>query len=182
LVKNQRLASNLLTPTTKDDAHDELISAEEIVSSGRMSQSDFDVCARYAHEIFSFSQELALQRGLILVDTKYEFGLDPDGRILLADEIHTPDSSRYWMSDSYEQRFAAGQRPDSFDKDFVRSWVSGRCDPYVDPIPAIPPEMIEQSSDVYVDAFQRITGQAFDPPPPGQDIAAPNFGRNATKD
>ena len=76
------------------------------------------------------------------------------------------------MSDSYEQRFEAGQRPDSFDKDFVRSWVSGRCDPYVDPIPAIPPEMIEQTSDVYVDAFQRITGQAFDPPPSGEDIAA----------
>ena len=174
LRPNQRLPNAILTPTSKafDGGHDEPLSPSEILGQGLLSPAQWEEVSTHALALFERGQALAAERGLILADTKYEFGLDPDGRILLADEIHTPDSSRYWMSDSYEQRFAAGQRPDSFDKDFVRSWVSGRCDPYVDPIPAIPPEMIEQTSDVYVDAFQRITGQAFDPPPSGEDIAA----------
>ena len=113
---------------------------------------------------------MAAERGLILVDTKYEFGLDAEGRVILADEIHTPDSSRYWMADSYVARFEAGERPHSFDKDFVRSWVAARCDPYKDPIPEIPEEMIARTSAVYVEAFERITGQAFTPPAPGEDI------------
>ena len=174
LRPNQRLPNVILTPTSKafDGGHDEPLSPSEILEQGLLSPAQWEEVSARALSLFERGQVLAAQRGLILADTKYEFGLDPDGRILLADEIHTPDSSRYWMSDSYEQRFEAGQRPDSFDKDFVRSWVSGRCDPYVDPIPAIPPEMIEQTSDVYVDAFQRITGQAFDPPPSSEDIAA----------
>ncbi len=174
LRPNQRLPNVILTPTSKafDGGHDEPLSPAEILEQGLLSPAQWEEVSTCALSLFERGQALAAERGLILADTKYEFGLDPDGRILLADEIHTPDSSRYWMSDSYEQRFEAGQRPDSFDKDFVRSWVSGRCDPYVDPIPAIPPEMIEQTSDVYVDAFQRITSQAFDLPPPGQDIAA----------
>ncbi|MEI7572348.1 MAG: phosphoribosylaminoimidazolesuccinocarboxamide synthase [Phenylobacterium sp.] len=174
LRPNQRLPNVILTPTSKafDGGHDEPLSPAEILGQGLLRPAQWEEVSTCALSLFERGQALAAERGLILADTKYEFGLDRDGRILLADEIHTPDSSRYWMSDSYEQRFAAGQRPDSFDKDFVRSWVSGRCDPYVDPIPAIPPEMIEQTSDVYVDAFQRITGQAFDIPPPGQDIAA----------
>ena len=86
------------------------------------------------------------ERGLILVDTKYEFGLDRDGRIVLADEIHTPDSSRYWFAESYPDRFAAGEPPDSFDKDFLRRWVAARCDPYRDPIPPIPREVIAETA------------------------------------
>jgi phosphoribosylaminoimidazole-succinocarboxamide synthase len=92
MVKNQKLEKNLLTPTTKDDVHDELISAEEIIASARMTKEDWEACARYAEELFDFSQKLALEKGLILVDTKYEFGRDESGTIILIDEIQTPDS------------------------------------------------------------------------------------------
>lgn len=105
LKKNQKLDQILLTPTTKDDTHDELISAEEIVQSGRMTQADWDVCSNYALKLFEFSQKVALERGLLLVDTKYEFGRDCEtGEILLIDEIQTPDSSRYWIAHSYQER------------------------------------------------------------------------------
>lgn len=109
LLKNQKLGSNLLTPTTKDDLHDELISAEEVVKSNRMTQEEWDTCSTYAHKLFHFGQMKALERGLILVDTKYEFGKDKDGKIFLIDEIHTPDSSRYWIADTYEQRMSLQQ-------------------------------------------------------------------------
>ena len=89
--------------------------------------------------LFARGRQIATERGLILVDTKYEFGVDTNGAIILADEIHTPDSSRYWFAETYPDRFAAGAAPQSFDKDFVRSWVVARCDPYKDPLPTIPP-------------------------------------------
>ena len=95
-----------------------------------------------------------------------------DLKIILADEIHTPDSSRYWIASSYQARFEAGERPESFDKDFVRSWVTARCDPYKDLIPDIPQEMILATSDVYVRAFETITGQVFVPPSVDEDILA----------
>ncbi len=100
---------------------------------------------------------------MILVDTKYEFGLDAEGQILIADEIHTPDSSRYWIASGYQAAFEAGTRPPSFDKDVIRSWVGARCDPYKDPIPEIPAEMIEKTSRVYIDAYEQITGETFVP-------------------
>ena len=103
LVKDQKLANNLLTPTTKEE-HDALISAENIVKDGWMNQEDWDFCAKKAKEIFAFGQEVAKEHGLILVDTKYEFGRDEQtGEILLIDEMHTPDSSRYWIESSYEK-------------------------------------------------------------------------------
>src|SRR3546814_2061484 len=105
---------------------------------------------------------MARERGLILVDTKYEFGVDGAGRIVIADEIHTPDSSRYWFAETYAQRFAGGERPDSFDKDYVRSWVSARCDPYKDAIPEIPDEVVLGAALAYIGAFERITGQNFE--------------------
>jgi phosphoribosylaminoimidazole-succinocarboxamide synthase len=113
---------------------------------------------------------MARARGLILVDTKYEFGMDENGRIMIADEIHTPDSSRYWFLESYEKRFGAGERPESFDKDFVRNWVVARCDPYKDPVPEIPAEMVLATSKVYIDAFERITGQTFALPDAGVPV------------
>ena len=119
----------------------------------------------YAFALFARGQSMAAKRGLILVDTKYEFGVDKAGRIVLADEIHTPDSSRYWRAASWPERFAAGEKPESFDKDFVRSWVASRCDPYHDPIPDIPPELLVATAAVYIEAFELITGQSFDPPP-----------------
>jgi phosphoribosylaminoimidazole-succinocarboxamide synthase len=105
---------------------------------------------------------MAAERGLILVDTKYEFGTDENGKIILADEIHTPDSSRYWIAASYKERFEQGQRPESFDKDFVRAWVNQRCDPYKDAIPVIPDDLVRETSAVYMKAYEAITGKAFD--------------------
>ncbi len=111
--------------------------------------------------LFARGRELAAKRGLILVDTKYEFGVDEQGRIILADEIHTPDSSRYWFAETYAARVEAGERPDSFDKDFVRAWVTARCDPYKDKIPEIPGEIVLQAAKIYIQAFEMITGQSF---------------------
>ncbi|MDE1994868.1 MAG: phosphoribosylaminoimidazolesuccinocarboxamide synthase, partial [Rhizobiaceae bacterium] len=94
---------------------------------------------------------------------KYEFGTDENGTIILADEIHTPDSSRYWLAESYQASFEKGERPASFDKDFVRAWVAERCDPYKDDIPEIPVDLIEQTSTVYIRAYEAITAETFVP-------------------
>ncbi|QEX18157.1 putative phosphoribosylaminoimidazole-succinocarboxamide synthase 2 [Hypericibacter terrae] len=166
--ENQKLPQTIITPTTKafDAGHDEPLSAAEIVERKVLTRPQWDQLSRYALALFARGREMAARRGLILVDTKYEFGLDEGGRIILADEIHTPDSSRYWFADSYEARVAAGQRPESFDKDFVRSWVTARCNPYKDPIPEIPREMRLKTAAVYIEAFERITGQTFAWPDP----------------
>ena len=95
------------------------------------------------------------------MDTKYEFGTDAAGNIVLADEIHTPDSSRYWFADSYPRHFEAGTKPESFDKDFVRNWVVARCDPYNDAIPEIPEDVVLETARVYIEAYETITGQNF---------------------
>ena len=165
LKDNQQLPSPIVTPTSKafDGGHDEPLSPAQILEQGLLTAAQWDEVSAHALALFARGQAIASQRGLILVDTKYEFGLDPEGRVVLADEIHTPDSSRYWFAQSYRERFAAGQRPESFDKDFVRSWVAERCDPYVDPIPDIPAEIIAETSGVYIRAFETITGQTFTP-------------------
>ena len=119
-----------------------------------------------ALSLFACGRGIARERGLILADTKYEFGFDADGRIILADEIHTPDSSRYWLAASYRQRFAAGEPPESLDKDFVRRWVAARCDPYRDPIPPIPRGVVAEAARLYVEAFEALTGEAFMLPDP----------------
>jgi len=163
LRDNQRLPHPILTPTSKafDGAHDAPLTPAEIVSRGLATAAQWAQLIDYALALFARGQAMAAQRGLILVDTKYEFGTDTDGRIVLADEIHTPDSSRYWRADSYEARFAAGERPESFDKDFVRNWVAARCDPYRDAIPAIPEDLVLATAAVYIQAFETITGQTF---------------------
>jgi phosphoribosylaminoimidazole-succinocarboxamide synthase len=165
LRDNQRLPQPLITPSTKafDGGHDEPLTPDEILARGLLTADQWETVSAYALALFERGQQLAAERGLILVDTKYEFGIDAEGQILLADEIHTPDSSRYWMAKTYPAKFAAGERPDSFDKDFMRSWVAARCDPYVDPIPEIPAQMIEDTSKVYIQAFEAITGQSFEP-------------------
>ncbi|MDF1634025.1 phosphoribosylaminoimidazolesuccinocarboxamide synthase [Mycoplana sp. MJR14] len=165
LRDNEKLPQPIITPTSKafDGGHDEPLSGDEILAKGLLSAEQWETVSAYALSLFARGQARAAERGLILVDTKYEFGTDKDGRIVLADEIHTPDSSRYWIADSYEAAFAAGTRPQSFDKDFVRAWVTERCDPYKDPIPAIPAELIEQTSRVYIQAYETITGQTFVP-------------------
>ena len=118
----------------------------------------------YAFALFARGQKMAAARGLILADTKYEFGTDKAGRIVLADEIHTPDSSRYWRAESWAARFAAGEKPESFDKDFVRNWVASRCDPYHDPIPEIPEDLLIATAGVYIEAFEMITGAELHDP------------------
>ncbi len=165
LRDNQALPGPIITPTSKalDGGHDEPLTAAEIVSQGLLTQAQWDRISSVALALFARGQEMAAKRGLILVDTKYEFGTDSDGNILLADEIHTPDSSRYWLADGYAEALANGARPPSFDKDVIRSWVVARCDPYTDPIPEIPAEMIAATAQVYIDAYEAITGQRFVP-------------------
>lgn len=172
LRPNQRLPAPIITPTTKafDGGHDEPLSPDEIISKGLLTSEQWDTLSRYAFALFARGQQMAAERGLILVDTKYEFGLDPEGRIVLADEIHTPDSSRYWFAESYPAKFEAGERPESFDKDFVRSWVAARCDPYKDEIPQIPTDLVLDTAEVYVRAFETITGLTFEPPSPDEPI------------
>jgi phosphoribosylaminoimidazole-succinocarboxamide synthase len=168
--RNQKLEKPLLTPTTKDTVHDELISADEIISKGLMSESDFASCAGYAESLFEFSQRKCEAQGIIIVDTKYEFGKDSDGHILLIDEIQTPDSSRYWKHDSYDEKFAAGEEPENIDKvvshlllrksaplttflsllikkEFLRKWYRSACDPYKDDVlPDPPSELVNELS------------------------------------
>jgi phosphoribosylaminoimidazole-succinocarboxamide synthase len=163
LRENERLPETVITPTTKarDGEHDEPVTAAEIVACGLLTAGQWQEVSEKALALFARGRDIAAERGLILVDTKYEFGLDRDGRILLADEIHTPDSSRYWFAERYPRRFSAGEPPDSFDKDFLRRWVAARCDPYRDPIPPIPAEVIAETARVYIGAFERITGESF---------------------
>lgn len=163
LRDNEKLPQAIITPTSKalDGGHDEPLTRDEILTRGLLSEEQWDTVSRYALALFARGKALAAKRGLILVDTKYEFGTDKDGTIILADEIHTPDSSRYWLAATYDERFKSGERPQSFDKDFIRAWVTARCDPYKDRIPKIPAELIEQTSRVYTQAFETITGKTF---------------------
>lgn len=163
MVKNQKLESQLLTPTTKDDEHDELISAEEIVTKGWMAQEHWDKCAAYAHQLFSFGREEAAKKGYILVDTKYEFGLDEGtGQILLVDELHTPDSSRYWIQESYDTRMAGGNEPENVDKEFLRKWYAANCDPYKDEtLPAAPTKLVNELSRRYIMIFETLLDESF---------------------
>lgn len=164
LRDNQVLPQPIITPTSKafDGGHDEPLTPAEIIEQGLLTQEQWDKVSHYALALFARGQQMAAERGLILVDTKYEFGLDHAGNILIADEIHTPDSSRYWLADGYQDAFEAGTRPPSFDKDVIRSWVGARCDPYKDDIPEIPADMIAQTAQVYIDAFEAITGKKFE--------------------
>jgi phosphoribosylaminoimidazole-succinocarboxamide synthase len=165
---NEKLDAPIITPTSKafDGGHDRPLTPAEVVAGGLVTQSQWDRMAELSLALFARGQAMAAARGLILADTKYEFGTDAAGEIVLADEIHTPDSSRYWRAATYR----AGERPDSFDKDFVRNWVAARCDPYRDPIPDIPQDLILATAAVYIEAFETITGQHFALPPPGGSV------------
>ena len=163
LRSNQALPSPIITPTSKavDGAHDAPLTPADILERGLLTPAQWEEVSAHALALFARGQAMVAERGLILADTKYEFGTGPDGRIVLADEIHTPDSSRYWLAGSHAERVAQGERPESFDKDFVRNWVAARCDPYHDPIPDIPPALLLETAGVYVRAYEMITGQAF---------------------
>ncbi|MEI6097590.1 MAG: phosphoribosylaminoimidazolesuccinocarboxamide synthase [Alphaproteobacteria bacterium] len=165
LRPNQILPHAIITPTSKafDGGHDEPLSPTEILTHGLLSPAQWEEISAKSLALFARGQQMAARRGLILVDTKYEFGLTCSGQILLADEVHTPDSSRYWLASGYDQAFQTGTRPPSFDKDVIRAWVAARCNPYTGPIPAIPTDLISLTSQAYIDAFQAITGQSFAP-------------------
>ncbi len=163
LKKNQEFDTPIITPTTKDDEHDEKISAEEIVKQGLMTQEQWDFVADKALKVFARGQEIAAKHGLILVDTKYEFGYDDNGKIYLIDEIHTPDSSRYWLNDSYEERFANNEEPENIDKEFLRLWFKENCDPYNDEtLPEAPEDLVIELSKKYIQLYEMITGNTFE--------------------
>ncbi len=164
LSKNEKLWDTILTPTTKaaQGEHDAPITAAEIVEQGLLSQERWDDLARLSLAVFARGREIAATRGLILVDTKFEFGLDENGEVCLADEILTPDSSRFWLADSYAERLANGQDPQGLDKEFLRLWVRARCDPYKDPIPDIPDDTLVEFSGRYIRLFEQVTGLTFE--------------------
>ncbi len=165
MKKNQKLPKAILTPATKapKGQHDVSGSREEILATGNVSASDFDAAAALAEKLFAAGQAMCAERGLILVDTKYEFGKTKDGRVIVIDEIHTPDSSRFWMMDSYTARFEAAQDPEPLDKDFVRRHyvaIGYRGD---GPPPVLPDDVRVGAAQRYIEAFERITGRAFVP-------------------
>ena len=170
LRENEKLPSTIITPTTKAfyGGHDVPLTADQIIGRTLLTGAQWREVSELALSLFARGREIAGERGLILVDTKYEFGFDLAGHIVLADEIHTPDSSRYWLEGSYRERFAAGHSPETLDKDFVRRWVVARCDPYRDPIPEIPREIVAEAARLYVEVFETITGQRFDYPDPAK--------------
>ncbi len=163
MVKNQKFKEPILTPTTKAEDHDESISAEEIVSRGIIDQDTWNRLSEIAFALFKRGMEIAARNGLILVDTKYELGRDTDGTITLIDEIHTPDSSRYWLAESYEERFKSGREPENIDKEFLRLWFKENCDPYNDPeLPPAPDELVTEISSRYIRLYEMITGKEFE--------------------
>ena len=163
MKKNQKLDEPVFTPTTKSDEHDRPVTPAEIVSEGMLSQEMTDEVEKTAIALFKRGQEIALAQGLILVDTKYEFGLDENGKLTLIDEIHTPDSSRYWKADSYQARLDQGLEPEYFDKEFLRLWFKDNCDPYKDAtIPDAPAELVAELSRRYIEIYETITGKPFE--------------------
>ncbi|MBT3470300.1 MAG: phosphoribosylaminoimidazolesuccinocarboxamide synthase [Opitutae bacterium] len=172
LLKNQKLEKNLLTPTTKEEDHDRPITPEAIVSENWLTQEEWDEASNYAMALFEHGQRVAAENGLILVDTKYEFGRAEDGRILLIDEIHTPDSSRFWIADSYQKRFEKGENPENVDKEFLRLWFKDHCDPYNDKtLPDAPEDLVVELSRRYIFLYEKITGQSFPFPPEDQPVS-----------
>ncbi|MCW8470572.1 phosphoribosylaminoimidazolesuccinocarboxamide synthase [Fluoribacter gormanii] len=162
LRKNQKLEQPVLTPTTKEKIHDRPISPAEIIADGWMSEEDWLEASALALKLYQRGTEIAKEHGLILVDTKYEFGRDADGKIIVVDEIHTPDSSRYWLADSYQARIAEGLEPENIDKEFLRLWFAKNSDPYHDEqLPQAPQELIEELSSRYIQLYERITGKKF---------------------
>jgi phosphoribosylaminoimidazole-succinocarboxamide synthase len=160
--KNQKLPQPLFDPTTKEAMHDRTLTPEQMISEGFITSEMFDRVKATALALFARGQELAARNGLILVDTKYEFGTDEAGKLMLIDEIHTPDSSRYWQLDSFAPRFAAGQEPEYFDKEFLRLWFREHCDPYRDAtLPPAPPELIQELSRRYIAMYEQITDTKF---------------------
>ncbi len=163
LKENDKLPEPIITPTTKaDEGHDEDISREDILAQGIVSQEDYEQLEAYTRALFQRGQEMAKEKGLILVDTKYEFG-KYDGQIFLIDEIHTPDSSRYFYEEGYDEKQSAGQAQRQLSKEFVRQWLieNGFQGKDGQTIPEMTDEIVESISDRYIELFEKITGEKF---------------------
>ena len=173
MKENQRFPEPIITPTTKADAgHDENISREDIIAKGIVSKEDYEVMERYTRALFERGTKMAAEKGLILVDTKYEFG-KRDGKVILIDEIHTPDSSRYFYADGYQERFEKGEAQRQLSKEFVRQWLidhnlMGKAGQQV---PEMTDEYCESVSKRYIELYEHIVGKKFVPSNDG-DIAA----------
>ena len=174
MKENERFPEPIITPTTKaDEGHDMNISKEEIIAQGIVSAEDYAVMEDYTRKIFARGQEIAAQRGLILVDTKYEFG-KRDGKVYLIDEIHTPDSSRYFYADGYEEKLAKGEPQRQLSKEFVRQWLIEH-DFMNEPgqqMPEITDEYAESVSERYIELYEHITGEPFVKAADSEDLAA----------
>jgi len=158
--KNEKLRAPAFTPSTKDKEHDRNVTPQEIVEQGLLPRDLLERVEDASRRLFARGQELARARGLILVDTKYEFGLDAAGTLTLIDEVHTPDSSRYWQAASSAARIAQGLEPDYFDKEFLRLWFIEHCDPYADAVlPEAPAAMVEELSRRYAAIFNQLSGE-----------------------
>ncbi len=163
MKENERFPEPIITPTTKaDEGHDLDISREEIIASGLVGAEDYAQIEAYTRALFARGCEMAAKRGLILVDTKYEFG-KKDGRIMLMDEVHTPDSSRYFYADGYEQRIARGEKQKQLSKEFVREWLmaNGFNGGAGQKVPEMTPEVVDGISKRYIELYEHVTGQAF---------------------
>jgi phosphoribosylaminoimidazole-succinocarboxamide synthase len=166
LRKNDPLPTPLITPTTKaEQGHDQRLTTDEIVAQGLVPADAWRAIEAAALAVFARGQERARAAGMILVDTKYEFGHAPDGTLMLIDEVHTPDSSRFWLAASYPERLAAGQEPESFDKEFIRLWYAGQGYRGDGPPPPLPPELAVQAAQRYIAIYEALTGQPFAPAP-----------------
>ena len=163
MKENQRFATPIITPTTKaDEGHDQNISKEEIIAQGLVSKEDYELVEKYTYALFQRGQEIATKMGLILVDTKYEFG-KKDGKIYLIDEIHTPDSSRYFYAEGYQERFEKGEAQRQLSKEFVRQWLmdNGFQGKEGQKVPEMTPAIVDSITDRYVELYENITGDKF---------------------
>lgn len=164
LHKNQKLPHPVLTPTTKFEAHDRNLTPKEAVAEGLVDAGVWEKLQKIALELFTFGQKTAEEKGLILVDTKYEFGLDDNGEIVLIDEIHTPDSSRYWPVETYQQSIDKGEEPENYDKEFLRLWFKSQFDPYNDTDAPVPSqEILDELIRRYTYVYESLTGASFKP-------------------
>ena len=165
MKKNQRLPKAILTPSTKAEKgfHDESVSRAQILELGALSATDFDAAAEMCARVFAFGQQEALRRGLILVDTKYEIGRRPDGTLCFIDEVHTPDSSRYWYADDYDARFARGEEPRGLDKEYVRRTLADQGYKGDGPPPKLSDDVRTEAARRYIQVCELVTGRPFVP-------------------
>ena len=164
LKKNQALPEPIITPTTKggETGHDERLTCTEVIEKGLLDEKNWNQVQSAALPIFKRGQEVADKAGLILVDTKYEFGIAPDGSVMLIDEVHTPDSSRYWKADTYQEKFNAGNEPENFDKEFVRIAYAEKGYRGDGEIPPMPNELWAAASERYITIYEMLTGKTFE--------------------